>query len=202
TAVRTGICSRRAPSCRSCCRSWCSSPCSGSSCAACSPDPSRADRFTFRKCTQNSLVGCVCGRWGIAHVGPGRFEGVSTPTEQMRITPRGLFRTFATAEMITWAGLITALILRAVDVGNFVPIAGGVHGFVFLSYAATTIFVWVNQQWRPAVGFTGLLLAIVPFATVPFDIAIDRRGLLAGGWRLAPGGDEPRGFIEHVQAWV
>ena len=73
---------------------------------------------------------------------------------------------------------------------------------MFLSYAATTIFVWVNQQWRPAVGFTGLLLAIVPFATVPFDIAIDRRGLLAGGWRLAPGGDEPRGFIEHVQAWV
>ncbi|GGD24325.1 membrane protein [Microbacterium faecale] len=127
---------------------------------------------------------------------------MSTPTEQTRITPRGLFRTFATAEMITWAGLITALILRAVDVGNFVPIAGGVHGFVFLSYSVTTIFVWVNQKWRPAVGITGLLLAIVPFATVPFDIAIDRRGLLAGGWRLARGGDEPRGFIEHVQAWV
>ena len=104
--------------------------------------------------------------------------------------------------MFTWAGLITALILRALDVTNIVPIAGGLHGFVFLCYATTTVFVWVNQRWRASVGATGLLLAIVPFATVPFEIAVDRRGLLDGGWRLAPGGDEPRGFIEHVQAWV
>src|SRR5690606_40818054 len=48
----------------------------------------------------------------------------------------------------------------------------------------------------------GLILAIDPFATVPFELAVDRRGLLRGGWRLAPGGDTPRGFVEHVQAWV
>lgn len=120
----------------------------------------------------------------------------------MKITPRALFRTFAIAEMFTWAGLITAIILRALDVTNIVPIAGGIHGFVFLSYSATTIFVWVNQRWRASTGLPGLLLAIVPFATVPFEIIVDRRGLLAGDWRLAPGGEEPRGFIEHVQAWV
>lgn len=118
------------------------------------------------------------------------------------VSPRLLFRSFAIAEMFTWAGLITALILRAVDVTNLVPIAGGIHGFVFLCYSATTIFVWVNQKWRFGLGLTGLLLAIVPFATVPFEIIIDRRGLLAGGWRLAPGGETPRGFVEQVQAWV
>lgn len=118
------------------------------------------------------------------------------------ISPRRLFKTFAFAEMVTWAGLITALILRALDVTNITPIAGGIHGFIFLCYSATTIFVWVNQKWPAKVGVTGLLLAIVPFATVPFEIAVDRRGLLAGGWRLAPGGDEPKGFVEHVQAWV
>jgi len=118
------------------------------------------------------------------------------------VSPRMLFRSFAIAEMFTWAGLIAALILRAFAVADFVPIAGGIHGFVFLCYSATTIFVWVNQRWRLSIGLTGLLLAIVPFATVPFEIVADRKGLLTGDWRLAPGGDEPRGFIEHVQAWV
>lgn len=120
----------------------------------------------------------------------------------MRLSPRILFRIFAIAEMFTWAGLITALILRAMDITNIVPIAGGVHGFVFLCYAVTTVFVWVNQQWRFGLGLTGLLLAIVPFATLPFEIIIDRRGLLNGTWRLAPGGEEPRGFIEKLQAWI
>lgn len=119
------------------------------------------------------------------------------------MTPRILFRTFAIAEVFTWAGLITAIILRSVGVTDaLMPIAGGLHGFVFLCYCVTTVFVWVNQQWRFGRGFLGLALAIVPFATLPFEILTDRKGLLAGGWRLAPGGDAPHGFIEHVQAWV
>lgn len=118
------------------------------------------------------------------------------------ITPRALFRPVAVAEMFTWAGLIIALILRAASTTNFVPIAGGIHGFVFLCYATVTVFVWVNQRWRFSLGLTGLLLAIVPFATVPFELWVDRRGLLSGGWRLAPGGEEPKGFVDHAQAWV
>ena len=119
------------------------------------------------------------------------------------MTPRALFRTFATAEAITWAGLITALILRAAGVTDAaVPIAGGVHGFIFLSYCVVTVFVWVNHRWRAGTGILGLVLAVVPFATVPFEIMLDRRGKLGGGWRLRAGGDEPHGFVEHVQAWV
>ncbi len=125
----------------------------------------------------------------------------STPARSS-LSPRALFRTFAIAEAFTWAGLISAIILRSLDVVNLVPIAGGVHGFVFLSYVASTIFVWVNQQWKFSLGLTGLALAIFPFATVPFELSVDKRGLLDGGWRLAPGGEQPRGFIEHVQAWV
>lgn len=126
----------------------------------------------------------------------------ATTTPAVPITPRRLFRTFAVAEMITWAGLIAALVLRAVDVADFVRIAGSIHGFVFLCYSTTTVFVWVNQKWPVRVGLPGLLLAIVPFATVPFELWVDKRGLLEGGWRLAPGGDAPKGFVEHVQAWV
>lgn len=120
----------------------------------------------------------------------------------MTLSPRTLFRTFAIAELFTWAGLITAIIVRATDAANFVPIAGGIHGFAFLCYATTTVFVWVNQKWSFRAGFTGLVLAIVPFATWPFDIWADKRGMLNGPWRLVPGGDEPRTFIEKVQALV
>lgn len=132
-------------------------------------------------------------RWGSPVSNQQKTDGVS---------PRSLFRLFAIAEMFTWAGLITALISRASDGADFVSIAGGIHGFVFLSYATTTVFVWVNQKWRFVLGLSGVVLAIVPFATVPFEIAIDRKGLLNGGWRLAPGGETPRGFVEHVQAWI
>lgn len=118
------------------------------------------------------------------------------------VSPRALFRSVAIAEMFTWAGLIAALILRAFQVVDFVPIAGGLHGFVFLCYSATTLFVWVNERWRLSVGLSGLLLAVVPFATVPFEVLADRKGLLSGEWRLNRGGEAPNGFVEHVQAWV
>lgn len=127
---------------------------------------------------------------------------MTTTNKPQTISPRMLFRSFAIAEMFTWAGLITALVLRAFEVTDLVPIAGGIHGFVFLCYSATTIFVCVNQKWPLRLGLTGLLLAIIPFATVPFEIVADRKGLLSGDWRLAPGGEAPQGFIEHVQAWV
>lgn len=118
------------------------------------------------------------------------------------MSPRILFRTFATAEVVTWAGLITALILRATGITDIVGVAGGVHGFVFLSYCVVTVFVWVNEKWRASVGILGLVSAVIPFATLPFELVADRRGLLGRTWRLTEGGETPSGFIEHVQAWV
>lgn len=119
------------------------------------------------------------------------------------MSPRTLFRIFANAEMVTWAGLIVALVLRATGVtAAAVPIAGGVHGFVFLAYCVSTVLVWVNQRWRAGLGIVSLVISAVPFATVPLEIAINKRGLLSGPWRLAPGGDEPRGLIERALALV
>ena len=119
------------------------------------------------------------------------------------MTPKTLFRLFATAEVVTWAGLIAALVLRATGVTDrAVSVAGGIHGFFFLAYCVSTVFVWVNQRWSFGRGFAGLLLSVVPFATYPFERSVEKRGLLEGPWRLAPGGDAPVGFIEHVQAWI
>ena len=119
------------------------------------------------------------------------------------MSPRVLFRTFATAEFITWALLITGLILRAIGVNPaIVFVTGSLHGFVFLSYGAVTIFVWINQRWRASVGVLGLVTTLVPFATLPFELAIDKRGMLDRTWRLGAGGDSPRNWLEHIQAWV
>lgn len=120
------------------------------------------------------------------------------------MTPRLLFRIVAIAEAVTWAFLLTAMFLKYVSrtTDALIPPAGGVHGFVFLCYVGVTVFVWVNQRWSFGTGLLGLASAIVPFATVPFDLVMDRRGRLDGGWRLAAGGDAPRGPLEHVQAWV
>ncbi|MCC9195376.1 DUF3817 domain-containing protein [Arthrobacter sp. zg-Y820] len=119
------------------------------------------------------------------------------------MTPRTLFRTLAFAEAVTWTLLLAGMFAKYV-LGNeaFTPIAGGLHGFVFLSYAASTVFVGINQKWSLGTIGLGLATAVIPYTTIPFERTMDRRGRLAGGWRLAPGGETPVSFPEKVQAVV
>lgn len=120
------------------------------------------------------------------------------------MNPRTLFRLVAVAEAVTWAFLLLGMFLKYVTRSTeaLVPPAGAVHGFVFLCFVVTLVFVWINQRWSPATGLLGLASAIVPFATVPYEWWIERRGQLAGAWRLAPGAETPRNPLERVQAWV
>ncbi|MCR2817128.1 DUF3817 domain-containing protein [Microbacterium jiangjiandongii] len=111
-------------------------------------------------------------------------------------TPLTLFRTLAFAEAVSWTLLITGLILRAtagLDVA--VSIGGGIHGFVFLSYAATAVVVAKNNRWRPWPTAVAVVSAVIPYATIPAEIWLKRTGRLAGQWRVAETGD-PR-----EQAW-
>ncbi|MFJ4210954.1 DUF3817 domain-containing protein [Paenarthrobacter sp. NPDC089675] len=118
--------------------------------------------------------------------------------------PRTLFRTVAFAEAVTWTLLLIGLFLKYVtkttDVG--VSIAGGIHGFVFLCYAFTAAFMWINQKWSVRIGLLAIASAVIPYATVPVEKSLDRRGLLAGSWRLVVGGEQPVGALEKLQAWV
>ena len=108
-------------------------------------------------------------------------------------TPRKLYRILAIAEAVTWTLLITGLIVKAtagID-ATLLTTIGGVHGFVFISYGATAILVGINQRWHFGVGLLAVVTAIVPYATIPFEIVQERRGALAGAWRLTPS-DDPR----------
>lgn len=118
--------------------------------------------------------------------------------------PRTLFRTVALAEAVTWTLLLIGLALKYItkttDIG--VSIAGGVHGFVFLCYAFTAVFTWINQKWSARTGLSAIVSAVIPYATIPVERSLDRRSLLGGAWRLVPGGEEPDGALEKLQAWI
>lgn len=120
------------------------------------------------------------------------------------MSPRKLFSLFARAEMVTWALLISALILRAyiADTALAVTIAGSIHGFVFLGYGITAALVGVNQRWKIGRILAGISLAIVPFATVPFERVVEKRGLLEGAWRREAS-DHPadQGWFDRLFRW-
>lgn len=122
------------------------------------------------------------------------------------MTPKSLFRTVAIAEAITWTALISGLVIRAVvggDTGDLaVRIGGSIHGFVFLCYVVATLAVWTDKKWSAGTGVLGLASAVIPYATVPFERSVERRGLLDGPWRLAPGGEAPRTLPERLLAFA
>jgi integral membrane protein len=120
------------------------------------------------------------------------------------MSPEALLRRSAVAEAVTWALLLTGMVLkyvtRTTDVG--VQVFGLVHGVVFIAYCVVAVFVAVNQRWGAGTTLAALASAVPPFATPWFERSASRRGLLAGGWRLAPGGERPGSAPERLQAWT
>ncbi len=120
------------------------------------------------------------------------------------MSPKKLFQTFAVGEAFTWALLISALIARALVEGLAiaVTIAGTIHGAMFLSYCTTAVLVGVNQRWSFGKIAAAVSLAIVPFATVPFDRSLLKKGRLEGDWRTQPS-DHPsdKSLIDRLFRW-
>ncbi|MBG6214410.1 MAG: DUF3817 domain-containing protein [Cryobacterium sp.] len=102
------------------------------------------------------------------------------------MSPRSLYRCVSIAETITWALLITGMLLKYVaQAGEWgVQIGGFAHGLVFIAYGMTAVFIGVNQHWNARLIALACLTAVIPFATIPFNRALERRGALGGGWRL------------------
>ncbi|MFF2388251.1 DUF3817 domain-containing protein [Agromyces sp. NPDC058104] len=102
-----------------------------------------------------------------------------------RLTPKRLYRALALAEAVTWTILIVAMILKyAAGIEWAVLVGGSIHGFVFLAYAFQSVLVGVNQRWNVGRIAFAVLTAIVPYATVPFELWLVRKGHLEGDWRF------------------
>ena len=117
------------------------------------------------------------------------------------MTPRTLYLRLALAEMVTWTLLILGMICKyAFGLEWATTVGGSIHGFVFLCYAVTTVAVWIDKRWSFGTGVLGLASAIIPYATYPFERSVQRRGLLAGPWRLGKDGESPRSLPERLLA--
>ena len=117
------------------------------------------------------------------------------------MTPRLLFRVVAVAEAITWTLLIAGLVLRATTGWTLgVTIGGGIHGFVFLLYAGIALLVGIDRRWSPALVALAVASAVVPYATIPVDLALDRRGRLDGSWRTEADGAD-RTPLDALVRW-
>ena len=119
------------------------------------------------------------------------------------MSPRRLFGALAFAEAVTWTLLITALILRATAHLEWaVGVAGGIHGFIFLAYAATALLVAINQRWGIGVTVLAIGSAVVPYATIATELWLARSGRLDGGWRReATDNPRDRSAIDRLARW-
>lgn len=119
-----------------------------------------------------------------------------------RMNPTRLYRLVARAEAVTWALLLTGMFLKYVtettELG--VQVFGMVHGVVFIAYCLVTVLLWIDQRWAFGRLALGLLSAIPPFATIPFEAYAERAGLLGDTWRLRE--EDPRGPLEKLAAWL
>jgi integral membrane protein len=123
----------------------------------------------------------------------------------MTLTPKSLFKFFATAEMFTWAALIAALVMRA-TVGmpsEVFFVVGASHGFTFLGFAIISKLVGMNQGWSFGKIALVAALAVVPFATLPFERRLLGCGELEGSWRKEK---DPNakfgGLVDSLFVWL
>ncbi len=103
------------------------------------------------------------------------------------------FRFIAHLEAVSWAGLLTGMILeRAVpryhDLGDrLVAVFGSVHGGLVIAFLALGLLVAAARGWRWPMYALGFAATIPPFATLAFDAWAHRTGRYA----LPPRGGAP-----------
>ncbi|MEY3888908.1 MAG: hypothetical protein RLZZ90_917 [Actinomycetota bacterium] len=119
-------------------------------------------------------------------------------------SPAKLYKAFALGEGVTWTLLISALIIRALvdSPPILLTVVGSIHGTVFLGYGVIASLVGVNNRWGLGRTVLAVLLAIVPFATIPFERYVERSGKLDGAWRRTATAD-PRDshWFDRLYRW-
>ncbi|MCQ9368338.1 DUF3817 domain-containing protein [Brevibacterium sp. 50QC2O2] len=110
----------------------------------------------------------------------------STPSPTTAIAPAGsafrlLFRSAAIIEACTWVGMITALIVKYPLAGSpmGVTVFGWIHGIAWILFVLACLAAAVRFRWTWWALPLGLVMSVLPFLTVPFDIWMERTGRLS-----------------------
>lgn len=120
------------------------------------------------------------------------------------MSPKQFYRVMSIAEAVTWTLLIAGMVLKYVfDLGSLpVLIGGSLHGLVFLGYAGTALLVGVNQRWAVGRIAGAGAMAVIPYATIPFDRRLERLGALEGDWQREATDDPADQFwIRRLLRW-
>lgn len=98
---------------------------------------------------------------------------------------RTIFRVVAFAEAVSWGLLLVAMFFKWIvqddpntGLEGGVPIAGPIHGVVFIAYVVVCFVAWRQFRWTPKTLVLALACSIPPFFTAIFEVLADRRGLL------------------------
>ncbi|WNV90093.1 DUF3817 domain-containing protein [Umezawaea sp. Da 62-37] len=98
----------------------------------------------------------------------------------MLTSPVGRFRLLATAEAVSWAGLLIGMLFKYALVENEigVKVFGPIHGAVFVVYILVTLLASSALKWERGTALLALLASIPPFGTVVFERWATRTGRL------------------------
>jgi integral membrane protein len=98
----------------------------------------------------------------------------------MTRNPRPLFRVVATAEAVSWLGLLAGMFVKWVLHGSQagVHVFGPIHGTVFLLYLVAVLVAGRRFAWDTRTSLLAVVAAFPPFATLVFERWADHRGLL------------------------
>jgi len=95
------------------------------------------------------------------------------------------FHVVALAEAISWGCLLVAMFFKWVvqddphaGIEGGVPVAGAVHGTIFVAYVVTSLVAWRVFRWSPVTLLLALAAGVPPFFTLVFERVAGRRGLL------------------------
>lgn len=99
--------------------------------------------------------------------------------------PKALYKLFAISEAFTWTFLLLGLLAKALmpTPPVLLTVVGGIHGAVFLGYGVSAALVGVNQRWKFGRILAAISLAVIPYATVPFERSLEKKQMLVGQWR-------------------
>lgn len=84
----------------------------------------------------------------------------------------GLYRIIALAEAVGWSLLIAGIAIQHTHwpVHQYaVPIAGQLHGTIFLIYYAVNIVIYGSLRWSRTKMFLALASGVPPFGTLVFE---------------------------------
>jgi len=99
------------------------------------------------------------------------LETAPAPTRTERV-----FSLVARAEAVSWAVLLVCMFFKWVvqedphsGLEGGVPIAGAIHGAVFLGYVVTSLVAWRQFRWSVPKAALALAAGVPPFFTLLFE---------------------------------